>query len=77
MTRQTILRPENGLPVLIVGDEPRIDSRVLADGLGIENRALLQNIDKYANEFGEIGVVTFKTQKPSKGSKGIPLHTTP
>ncbi|MCG9100158.1 Rha family transcriptional regulator [Laribacter hongkongensis] len=70
MTMQTINRPENGLPVLIVGDEPRIDSRVLADGLGIENRALLQNIDKYANEFDEIGVVTFKTQKPSKGSKG-------
>lgn len=61
---------ENGLPVVVAKDGPRIDSRVVADLLGIENRALLQNIDARLDKFKGFGVVTFQMQKPPKGSKG-------
>ena len=61
---------ETGLPLVLAKDGPRIDSRIVAEELGIENRALLQNIDNYLPKFNAFGVVTFQTQKPPKGSKG-------
>ncbi|WP_051528981.1 Rha family transcriptional regulator [Microvirgula aerodenitrificans] len=61
---------DNGLPLVLAKDGPRIDSRIVAEELGIENRALLQNIDNYLPKFNAFGVVTFQTQKPPKGSKG-------
>lgn len=47
-----------------------VDSRLIAQELGIEHRALLQTIDKYLNEIQEFGVVTFEMSKPLEGSKG-------
>ncbi|ACO74520.1 Phage pRha domain containing protein [Laribacter hongkongensis HLHK9] len=55
MTRQTIHRPENGLPVVIVRDEPRIDSRIVAEELGIQHDNLVQNIRKYIEEIESLG----------------------
>lgn len=66
----TLTTRETGLPLVLAKDGPRIDSRIVAEELGIENRALLQNIDNYQPKFNAFGVVTFQTQKPPKGSKG-------
>lgn len=66
----TLTAHETGLPLVLAKDGPRIDSRIVAEELGIENRALLQNIDNYLPKFNAFGVVTFQTQKPPKGSKG-------
>ncbi|WP_374555503.1 Rha family transcriptional regulator [Aquitalea pelogenes] len=59
-----------GLPLVLAKDGPRIDSRVIAAELDIENRALLQNIENHATHFEAFGVVTFQMEKPPKGSKG-------
>jgi len=59
-----------GLPLVLAKDGPRIDSRVIAAELDIENRALLQNIENHAMHFEAFGVVTFQMEKPPKGSKG-------
>lgn len=47
-----------------------VDSRLIADELGIEHRALRQTIEKYINEIQEFGVVTFFQTKPLEGSSG-------
>lgn len=57
-------------PLVLAKDGARIDSRVIAAELDIENRALLQNIDNYFSHVEAFGVVTFQMQKPPKGSKG-------
>lgn len=60
----------DGLPLVLAKDGPRIDSRIIAAELDIENRALLQNIENHATHFEAFGVVTFQMEKPPKGSKG-------
>lgn len=47
-----------------------VDSRLIADELGIEHRALRQTIEKYINEIQEFGVVTFQVSEPTKGFNG-------
>lgn len=47
-----------------------VDSRLIANELGIEHRALRQTIEKYVNEIQEFGVVTFQMSKPLEGSSG-------
>jgi phage regulator Rha-like protein len=47
-----------------------VDSRLIAQELGIEHRALLQTLDKYLDKIQGFGVVTFEMSKPSEGSKG-------
>ncbi len=57
-------------PLVLTKDGARIDSRMIAAELNIENRALLQNIESHLPHFEAFGVVTFQMQKPPKGSKG-------
>jgi phage regulator Rha-like protein len=47
-----------------------VDSRLVAQELDIEHRALRQTIEKYLTELQEFGVVTFEMSKPSEGSQG-------
>ncbi|MCG9119816.1 Rha family transcriptional regulator [Laribacter hongkongensis] len=67
MTRQTVHRPENGLPVLIVRDEPRIDSRIVAEELGIQHDNLVQNLERYRNKLERLGIFRFQTEKLTAG----------
>ena len=50
--------------------EPRIDSRAIADQLGVENKNTRELIEKYLPDFEEFGVCPFETAKPPQGSYG-------
>jgi phage antirepressor YoqD-like protein len=43
-----------------VKGEPRIDSRLISNELGVENRATIQIINKYKERLGDYGEVTFQ-----------------
>jgi hypothetical protein len=48
-----------------------VDSRLIAEDLGIEHRALVQTIKKHQSVIEQhFGVVTFPVSKPSEGSQG-------
>lgn len=47
-----------------------VDSRLIADELGIEHRALRQTVEKYLTDLEDFGVVSLKEDKPLKGSQG-------
>ncbi|MBT9098770.1 Rha family transcriptional regulator [Methylovulum psychrotolerans] len=53
-----------------VKNEPRVDSRVLAEQLGVQHKNALELIDKHKSGFEAFGVVAFQTRKPPKGSTG-------
>ena len=50
--------------------EARIDSRIIAERLGIDHHNVIQTLEKYLADFEELAVVLFQTEKPRKGSKG-------
>jgi len=50
--------------------EARVDSRLIARGLGNQHESLLRLIDEYRFDFEEFGVIRFQIGKPPKGSKG-------
>lgn len=63
--------PKNKLIALKeIQGEPRVDSRIIAQELGIESRFAIRLIEKYKSDFEEFGVVRFENAKPKKGSKG-------
>ena len=48
-----------------------IDSRLIAQDLGITHKSLLETLDNYLHRIeAAFGVVRFETEKPLKGSKG-------
>jgi phage regulator Rha-like protein len=48
-----------------------VDSRLIAEELGIEHRALMQNIKKHQSVIEQgFGVITFEMSKPLEGSRG-------
>lgn len=53
-----------------IDGEPRVDSRLVAEGLGVEHKHTLEMIRKYEPRFERYGVVPFQTAKPPKGSNG-------
>lgn len=58
------------IQILTINNFLVVDSRLIADELGIEHRALRQTIEKYINEVQEFGVVTFQMSKPLESSQG-------
>lgn len=53
------------------GDRLVVDSRLVAEQLGIEHRAFVQTIKKYESRIEQdFGVVTFEMLKPLEGSQG-------
>lgn len=51
-------------------EEPRVDSRLLADRLGNQHATVIRLIDEYKNDFESLGVLRFKIDKPGAKSKG-------
>lgn len=47
-----------------------VDSRLIANELGIQHKNLRQTIEKYLNQLQGFGFITFETSKPSEGTQG-------
>ena len=50
------------LTLAVVDGEPRVDSRIVATGLGVEHKATMQLIDKYSEQFQEFGQLPFEME---------------
>ena len=44
-------------------NEPRIDSRLIAGGLGVSHNHLIEQVEKYSERFKSFGIVRFETEK--------------
>lgn len=58
------------LQLVLLKDEPRIDSRLLAQQLRRPHYGVFELVRDYQGDFEELGVVRFQTWKPLPGSKG-------
>lgn len=58
------------LPLIVKKDEPRIDSRVLAEHLGIEHPSLMRLIRDFRADFEQFGIIGFEIRKIA--SRGRP-----
>ncbi|NHN36898.1 Rha family transcriptional regulator [Pseudomaricurvus alcaniphilus] len=58
----------NAIEVTIKNSEPRVSSRLIANGLGIQHKNLLELLETYQTDFKEFGTFAFETRK----SKGRP-----
>jgi len=49
----------------IINDDgtPRVDSRIIAERLGIQHHNLIENIRKYKSEFNHLGILPFETEE--------------
>lgn len=58
------------ITAILKHNEPRVDSRLIAKGLGIQHKNIMELIQGYQSHLEALGVVPFQTEKPPKGSKG-------
>lgn len=63
---------DNVIQLVHSAGEARVDSRVIAEQLGIQHESSYDQIKKYRSDFEELGVVRFETGKPSGGKGGRP-----
>ena len=54
---------KNTLVAKIKGKEPRIDSRLIAGGLGIDHHNFISLAEKYRSRLSKFGLVLFETEK--------------
>lgn len=52
----------NAVMLTLTGDEPRVDSRVLAEQLGTQHKSSIELIDKYADKIRRFGHLPFQTE---------------
>ncbi|TAE14893.1 MAG: hypothetical protein EAZ95_09320 [Bacteroidetes bacterium] len=62
MEHQLEIQNLNGIQV--------IDSRIIANGLNINHKSLMETIREYQKDLEDLGVLPFETAKPPKESKG-------
>lgn len=61
----------SNLDITTKDDTLVVDSRLIAEELGIEHRALIQNIKKHQSVIEQgFGVITFAVSKPSENNQG-------
>ena len=53
----------SGLELIITDGEHRIDSRIVATGIGIQHDNLMQTIEKYRERLARYGILLFETGK--------------
>lgn len=53
--------------LVLTDGEPRVDSRIIAVGLGIQHKSVVETVRRYQTDFEEFGVLPFKTEKVPKG----------
>lgn len=61
---------QTGLIVVLIDDEHRMDSRLIAEKLGLEHESFIKTTRTYHAELQELGVVRFEIGKPPQGSLG-------
>lgn len=57
-------------PLVLAKDGARIDSRVIAESLGIQHDNQIQSLETHQAHFERLGVLRFQTEKPPAGTKG-------
>lgn len=60
----------NVIQIVQAEGEARVDSRLIAERLGVRHKNTMSLIDRYADRFGRFGVLPFQTEKPPKGTAG-------
>lgn len=60
----------NAVTVIYAKGEARVDSRLLAQQLGIKHKNTMEVIERYADKLKRFGVLPFQTEKPTAGSVG-------
>lgn len=60
----------NAITLTHTENEPRVDSRQLANQLGTKHKNPMALIERYLAKFAEFGVVPFQTEKPLAGTAG-------
>jgi phage regulator Rha-like protein len=50
------------LDLIVIEQEPRIDSRLMADRLGIQHKNFVETIRRYENKISEFGIIPFQTE---------------
>lgn len=58
------------LQIVNVSSESRIDSRLIAQSLGIDHQNLMQTIEKYESRIKALGISLFQTDKLSNSGSG-------
>lgn len=53
-----------------IGNEPRVDSRLLADQLGNQHKNSMALIERYSEKFKEFGLLAFETEARLAGQHG-------
>jgi phage regulator Rha-like protein len=61
----------NAIVAKAKNNEPRIDSRLIAGGLGVSHNHLIEQIEKYSERLKFLGIVRFETEKLNS-SRGRP-----
>ena len=55
-----------------VGSDPLVDSRELADGLGVQHHSVMRLIDRYQIQFARFGLVRFEIDAVKEaGARGV------
>jgi|TARA_B110000090_G_scaffold52811_1_gene60201 phage regulator Rha-like protein len=57
---------QKALTAKVKNNEPRIESKLIANGLGVQHRYLVNQIQKYQCRLKAIGVLRFETSKPNR-----------
>ena len=71
---KTLITNQDGLQIAVQKNELRVSHKTIADTLGILPRNALQQIKAYQNEFEELGVLLFQTEKPLNGRPEITAY---
>ena len=58
---------QNAIVAKAKNNEPRIDSRLIAGGLGVSHNHLIEQVEKYIERFKSFGIVRFETEKLNSG----------
>ncbi|MCP5197322.1 MAG: Rha family transcriptional regulator [Gammaproteobacteria bacterium] len=59
------------IPLIQVDHEPRVDSRLIAEQLGVEHKATRQLIQQYQTDFEEFGLLPFEMEAVKEdGARG-------
>jgi phage regulator Rha-like protein len=58
---------QKALTAKFKNNEPRIESKLIADGLGVKHRYLVDQIEKYQDRLRALGILRFETSKINRG----------
>ena len=63
----TAVRHDDAIDLTVKGQEPRVDSRLLAQNMGKRHQDLFELVKTHRTSFERLGVLLFQTGKPSTG----------